>query len=300
MNLKHIAVAALTLLSGAVFAQNYAPVRADVKQMHIYQPETWAVRQGAKISNQFNSYEVILAMTKPMNNKPTQTWIRIWAGDFGFCPLTRSFKLDVNGIGMEKLNVKTSDVQPWKEGKNAGIKIALNYDGCKFDVIFYMRPDSPVLWGMIRPSANTLEDIKTAVMTFTCIPSTLARNAKKVPIWGGPEYGREIVTNARTYPASARVYPLAKDDVSFIFRDTKFDGSAKDKSKGVGPVWLQIDQTSVVNGKIRSTNEWTNWIQLNLNPAMKEFKFGMWQQQMPISNADFDKKLKVEKAAFTR
>ena len=300
MKLKHFAALTLSLMAGTVFAQDAAPVRADVKQMHVYMPQSWAVRQGAVISNKLNAYEVILAMTKTNGKKPAETGIRIWAGDYGFCPLTQSFQLEVNGIPLKKLNVKASDVQPWKEGKNTGLKIALNFDGCKMDVIFYMRPDSPVLWGVIRPSANTLEDIKNAVMTFSCIPSTLARNAKKVPIWGGPEYGREIVTNARTYPASAKVYPLAKDDTSFIFRDTKFDGSAKDKSKGQGPVWLQIDQTSVIKGKIRSTNEWTNWIQLNLNPAMKEFKFGMWQQQMPISNADFDKKLNAEKAAFTR
>ncbi len=300
MKLKHIAAIALTLLAGTSFAQDHAPVRADVKQIHVYQPDTWAVRQGAKISNQYNSYEVVLAMSKPMNGKASQTEIRLWAGDYGFCPLTKSFQFEVNGIHMRKLAVKASDVQPWKDGKNAGIKIALNFDGSKFDVIFYMRPDSPVLWGMIKPSENTLEEPTKASVTFTCIPSTLVRNEKKVPIWGGPEYGREIVTNARTYPAAPKVYPLGKDDTSFIFRDSKFDGSAADKSKGQGPVWLQIDQTNILKGKIRSVNEWTNWVQIDLNPAMKDFKFALWQQQSPISNAAFDAKLKNESAAFTR
>ena len=299
MKLKHLAAVALTFISGASFAQTLPPVQAEVKQMHVYMPQTWAVRQGAKISNKFNSYEVILAMTKTDGKKPAETDIRIWAGDYGFCPLTKSFLLDINGISLRKLNVKAEDVQPWKDGSNAGIKIALNFDGCKYDVIFYMRPDSPVLWGMVKPSANTLEDAEKISVRFTCIPSILARK-NKAPVWGGPEYGREIVTNARTYPAAAKVYPLAKDDTDFIFRDTKFDGSAADRSKGQGPVWLQIDQTNILKGQIRSVNEWTNWINIDLNPAMKEFKFALWQQQTPISNAAFDAKLKAEKAAFTR
>ena len=298
MKLKHLA-AALVLTAGTVFAQETASVRADVKQMHVYMPQSWAVRQGAMISNKLNAYEVILAMTKTNGKKPAETGIRIWAGDYGFCPLTQSFQLEVNGIPLKKLNVKASNVQPWKEGKNTGLKIALNFDGCKMDVIFYMRPDSPVLWGMVKPAADTLEEAEKVTLTFTCIPSTLARK-NKVPVWGGPEYAREVVATTKTYPAHAKVYPLNKADTEYIFRDAKFDGSAQDKSKGQGPVWLQIDQTNVLKGVLRSTNEWTNWLRVELNPKMKDFKFGMWQQKAVISNADFDKKLKAEKAAFTR
>ena len=126
MKLKHLA-AALVLTAGTVFAQETASVRADVKQMHVYMPQSWAVRQGSMISNKLNAYEVILAMTKTNGKKPAQTGIRIWAGDYGFCPLTQSFQLEVNGIPLKKLNVKASDVQPWKEGKNTGLKIALGY-----------------------------------------------------------------------------------------------------------------------------------------------------------------------------
>ena len=299
MKLKHFAVLAFSFLAGAGFAQDLPPVKADVKQMHVYMPQSWAVRQGALISNKLNAYEVILAMTKTNGKTPAQTGIRIWAGDYGFCPLVHSFTMVVDGISIKKLNVKPSDVSPWKDGKNTGIKIALDFGGSKFDVIFYMRPDSPVLWGMVKPAENTLKEPKKISLTFTCIPSMLARK-NKIPVWAGPEYAREIKTNLKTYPANAKVYPLDKADTEFTFRDAKFDGSAKDKSKGQGPVWLQVDQTETIKGKVRSVNEWTNWIQLDLNPKMKEFKFALWQQKAIISNADFENKLKAEKAAFTR
>lgn len=299
MKLKHLAAIALTLASSAAFAQDYPPVRADVKQMYIYRPESWAVRQGANITNKLNTYEVILGMSKTNGKTPSQTGIRIFAGDYGFCPLTPSFSLEVNGISLKSLNVKASDVQPWKDGSKTGIKIALNFDGCKFNVIFYMRPDSPVLWGMIQRDEKTLEDAEKISVTFTSIPSYLAKR-NKVPVWNGPEYGREIVTNAATYPARAKIYPLGANDKEFIFRDTKFDGTMKDQSKGQGPVWLQVDRSLALKGVIRSVNEWTNWVRLDLDPKMKEFNFGMWQQRAIISNADFDKKLVAEKAAFTR
>lgn len=299
MKLKHLAAIALTLASTTAFAQDFPPVRADVKQMYVYMPDTWAVRQGANITNKLNTYEVILGMTKTDGKKPSQTGVRIGAGNFGFCPLTPSFTFEVNGIPMKSVNVKASDVQPWKDGNKVGLKMAMNFDGCKFNVIFYMRPDSPVLWGMIQRAENTLEEAEKISVTFTSIPSNLAKKDKK-PVWSGPEYAREIVTNAAVYPARSKPYPLGANDKEFIFRDTKFDGSMKDQSKGFGPVWLQIDRSVVTKGIIRSVNEWTNWIKLDLDPKMKEFKFGMWQQKPVISNAEFDKKLKVEKAAFTR
>ena len=42
----------LTMLSGIALAANFAPVQAEVKQVHVYQPELYSIRQGGIIFNQ--------------------------------------------------------------------------------------------------------------------------------------------------------------------------------------------------------------------------------------------------------
>ncbi|MBQ9772938.1 MAG: hypothetical protein IJW23_14040 [Lentisphaeria bacterium] len=298
MNLKQITIAAVALMSTALFAQ-YAPVKATVKHVPVYQPQLYSVAQGAIISNQFNNYKIIMKLSKPTDKKPSELKISLDAGTFGFGALVNFMQIKANGIPMSKLMVKAEDMKPWQEGNNAGAVITLNFDGSIFDLIFYMRPDSPVLWCSIKPSKDTIEEPESISIQHSCLPSHLAMNGKKV-IWVGEPYNRQLLTNKRAigmHPKRKSVL-LGKDETSLTFRDLTFDGSAKDK--GYGPVWMALDHSAVLEAKANICSNWTAWIELKLNPAFKEHKFAFWQQRPRISNDDFAKKLKAEKSAFKR
>lgn len=299
MNLRHFAMAALTLISAVSFAQEYAPVSTIVKKAVVYKPERYSVSQGATISNQFNRYDIILTLTKPSDKKPTEMKIGFNAGKFGFGALVNFMKIKANGIDMSKLMVKKEDIQPWKDGKNAGAIIKLNFDGSKFDIIFYMRPDSPVLWCTLKPSKDTIEEPESISIVHGCIPSILAMKGKKV-IWSGAPYNREFVTNTRKLgmePKRKSVL-LTKQETSLTFRDATFDGSADDK--GLGPIWMYLDHSALLEAKVFNISNWVSSLELKLNPEFKEHKFAFWQQKPRISNAEFEQKLIKEKKAFTR
>lgn len=299
MNLKHFTAAALALVCAVSFAKEFAPVNVSVKKAVVYKPERFSVARSATISNQFNRYDIVLTLSKPSDKKPTEMKIGFNAGKFGFGSLVNFMKIKANGIDMSKLMAKDDDLQEWKEGNRAGAVIKLNFDGSKFDVIFYMRPDSPVLWCTLKPAADTIEEPENISIVHSCIPSMLAMNGKKV-IWTGAPYKREFVTNTRTLgmePKRKGVL-LTKEETSLTFRDATFDGSTADK--GQGPVWMYLNHSAVRTAKIFNISNWTAWLELTLDPALKEHKFGFWQQNPRISNADFEKKLINEKAAFTR
>ena len=299
MNLKHLAVAALALVSAVSFAQNHAPVNVSVRPVRVYQPEKFSVAQGASISNQYNRYDIIMKLSKPTDNKPTEMKITLDCGTFGFGALVNFMNIKANGIPMSKLMVQKEDMQPWKDGNNAGAVIKLNFDGSKFDLIFYMRPDSPVLWCSLKPSADTIEEPEDLSIVHSCIPSMLAKNGKKV-VWTGSPYNRQVVTNTRTIgmdPKRKHVL-LTPAETSLTFRDATFDGSSADK--GYGPIWLGMDYSAVQEAKLFCVSNWTAWLEVKLNPAMKEHKIAFWQQKPRISNAAFEAKLKNESAAFTR
>lgn len=299
MNLKHLAITTMVLAGTAVFAQNYAPVKTEIKPVRVYRPELYSVAQGAIISNQFNNYSITLTLSKPTDKVPTQMKIGFNGGTYGFGSLVKFMNIKANGIPMDKLMVKADDLKHWKEGNNVGAVLKLNFDGSKFDVIFYMRPDSPVLWCKIKPSADTIEEPESISITHSCIPSQLAMNGKKV-IWTGAPYNRELITNTRKlgmHPKRKGVL-LTKAETELTFQDATFDGSAD--NKGYGPIWMNLDHTALQSATVFITSNWTVWLQLQLDPAFKEHNFAFWQQKPRISNADFAKKLKAEKAAFTR
>ena len=178
-------------------------------------------------------------------------------------------------------------------------EMELNFDGSKFDLIFYMRPDSPVLWGSLNPSTDTIEEPESISIQHSCIPSQLAKNGKRV-VWTGAPYARQLLTNKRTieqHPKRKAVL-LEKVETSLTFRDATFDGSGDDK--GRGPVWMNLNHTELLEAKAYICSNWTAWLELKLKPDFKEHKFAFWQQNPRISNADFEQKLKSEKSAFKR
>ncbi|MPN31818.1 hypothetical protein SDC9_179293 [bioreactor metagenome] len=141
-----------------------------------------------------------------------------------------------------------------------------------------------------------MEPVEKAEAEFCLIPSKLAMDGKKV-IWNGG-YERMAVTPARTIEQNPKRIALSPADAYLVIQDKKFDGSGPDK--GQGPCLILLDYAAVQKASLRVNDDWTSAVYLTLKPDFKEFKFGLWQQEPPISNANFAKKLETEKSAFTR
>ncbi|MBR2427309.1 MAG: hypothetical protein IKB16_11295 [Lentisphaeria bacterium] len=295
--MKHVAMFTLAAFALAgVYAAELPSVKTDVKEVYVYQPQKYSVRQGGFITNQFNTYKIVVTLSKPIGQKAPELAYNIDAGGFGYCALIRPLQLFVNDINMGKLLIKKEDFKPWKDGDKAGVELKLNFDGAKYSLISYMRPDSPVLWMTLKADPSSVEPAEKIQVKISNLTSYLAKNGK-VPAWHGA-YQRSYITPARTLEQQSKAYVLTPADNEITFTDKIFDGSGK--GKGQGPTWFQFDSSAMVKGTITVRNDWVNSLVLDLKPDTKEFKFAYWQQRPQISNADFAKKLKAEKKAFTR
>ena len=295
--MKHFAMitfAALTLTG--VYAADLPSVKTDVKEVYVYQPQKYSIRQGGFISNQFNSYKITVTLSKPVGQRAPELAYNIDAGAYGYCALIRPLQLIVNDINMGKLLIKKEDFKPWKDGDKAGVELKLNFDGTKYSLISYMRPDSPVLWMTLKADPASVEPAEKLQLKVANLTSFLARQGKS-PAWHGA-YQRSFITPVRTMEQQSKAYVLTPADNEITFTDKIYDGSGK--GKGQGPTWFQFDSSAMVKGTITVRNDWVNSLVLDLKPDTKEFKFAYWQQRPQISNADFAKKLKAEKKAFTR
>ena len=279
-----------------LFAAENVPAVSKVGKTSVYQPQKYAFAQKADIYNAQNKYGFTIVQSKPAGGNPPRTQFRLAAGQTGFCPLVNFLKITVNGIPNTVIDPKVMDFVPWKEKNLAGCEAKFNFDGAKVILRFWMRPDSPVLWGSLRPAPDTLEEIKSAQVSFSAIVSKLAKENKKV-LWT-KVYEREAVTPARTLAQRQKIWELAPQDSYLVLQDKKFDGSSAEK--GDGPVMILLDHESIDNAKLLLRSNWTTTLAIALKPGFKNFEFGLWQQETRISNAAFAEKLKAEKAAFTR
>lgn len=291
------AAAALT----SVYAADLAPVKSSVKKVYVYQPEKFAVRQGGTISNQFNTYSITVTVSKPIGTTPPQLNFRISSGNYGFNPLINPLRITVNGIPMSKLSIQPEHFKTWKSGDKVGTELKLNFDGAKYSLISYMRPDSPVLWMTLKADPTSVEPTEKLLVQVSNLTSQLVMKQvapkKRTPVWNGA-YQRSFITPTRTLEQQTKAYVLTPAENEITFTDKIYDGSGKDK--GAGPTWFQFDSKAVTKATISVRNDWVNSLSMIVKPATKEFHFAYWQQKPVISNAAFAKKLKAEKKAFTR
>ncbi|MBE6372859.1 MAG: hypothetical protein E7055_12410 [Lentisphaerae bacterium] len=283
-------------LALSLSAAENMPVGVKVGKTHVYRPQSYSFAQAATIYNAQNKYRFIIVQSKPSGEKPPRMQFWLSAGPFGFCNLVNFLHLTVNGISCARITPRIEDFVPWKEGDLAGCEAKFNFDGAKVILRFWMRPDSPVLWGSIRPAPDRLEEIKSAQVSFTAIVSHLAMKNKKV-LWD-KVYEREAVTPARTLEQRQKIWELTPEDTYLVLQDKKFDGSAA--GKGQGPVMILLDHGSIKQAKLILRNSWTTSLSIALKPDFKNYEFGLWQQEPRISNTAFAEKLEAEKAAFTR
>ena len=279
-----------------LLAAENAPVSSKVGGTRVYQQQKYSFAHRADIYNAQNKYGFIIAQSKPAGEKPPRTQFWMAAGQTGFCPLVNFLKITVNDIPNSVIDPEVGDLVPWKEKNLAGCEAKFNFDGAKLILRFYMRPDSPVLWGSLRPAPDSIEPVRKIELGFSAITSKLAQKNKKV-LWSGV-YEREAVTPARKLEQRQKVWDLTPKDTYIVLQDKKFDGSSEEK--GTGPVMILLDHGCIAKAELVLRNQWTTSLSAVLKPDFKEFKFGLWQQNPRISNAAFAEKLKMEKAAFTR
>ena len=279
-----------------LFAGENAPAGSKVGKTSVYQPQKYALSQRADIYNSKNKYGFIILQSKPAGGNPPRTQFWMAAAQTGFCPLVNFLKITVNDIPNSVIDPKIDDFIAWKDQNLAGCEAKFNFDGVKLILRFCMRPDSPVLWGSLRPAPDSMEKIRKIELNFCALVSKLAMKNKKV-LWSGV-YDREAVTPVRTLTQRQKVWELTPQDTWIVLQDRKFDGSSE--GKGTGPVMILLDHAGIAKAELALRNKWTTSLSVVLKPDFKEFEFGLWQQETRISNAGFAEKLKAEKAAFSR
>ncbi len=293
--MKKLCLATCITLAAAALTAAPATVTAVIKDMPIYQPQNYSIRKGCSISNQHGQYTFTLVRTKALGKAKPDTQLRMNAGTWGFSPQVRFFNLVINGIAGQKLVVKPEDIKAYRDGENAGADILFNYDGTKICLRFYMRPDSPVLWGAIMPLPDSVEPIKSAYLEISLTASQLVLSKERKAIFKDV-YSRQVITPVRTIDQNKNMIRLKPEDTRLVFQDTIYDGSGPDK--GQGPCVVIVDHSQVEVANLRLTNFYASVVSLKLKPDFKEFRFGLFQQNARISNSDFAKRLAAEADKF--
>lgn len=286
----------LALGFAAIALSAATPAASTMGKARVYRPERYAFAEKTDIYNGENRYTFTIVQSKPSGTQAPRTQFWLAAPKNGFSALVNFFKMKVNGIDYSNLTPRPNDMKLWKNGTSAGCEVKMNFDGAKFILRFYMREDSPVLWGSIRPAEDSVEDVETAEITFSALVSHLAKNANKQVVWSDA-YERMAITPARTLMQRRPAYLLTPADTRLVLQDKKFDGSAPDK--GEGPVMIILDHNGVEKAELFLRNEWTTSLCLKLKKDFKEFRFGLWQPTTRVSNAGVAGKLKKEAAKFT-
>ncbi|MBR2425736.1 MAG: hypothetical protein IKB16_03245 [Lentisphaeria bacterium] len=298
----------LTLLAVAAAAVLSAgPVNTELKKGAMYRPDTKLFWRNMSYSNGLGRYTMALSISKPVGNKPQQASFGFTGGGFGFCDKARAFDLTVNGISIRKLNFQEKDFSLWSEGDQKGVEVKMNFDGAKIVTRFYMRPDSPILWGKVYVANDTLEPVQRVKFSATCLPSILAKINGKVKFHN--VYQRKVKTPFKEYSASNTVQAVSAAENSFIFYDALYDGSpfqkTKDKAanekndKGWGPCMFLSDHKEAKKSRIHLRNDWTSTIDLEFGKEFKEYNFGYYNSPVRTKNDVFFKNVENNKNAFT-
>ena len=155
-----------------LLAGENAPAGSKVGKTSVYQPQKYAFARKADIFNAQNKYGFIIVQSKPAGEKPPRTQFWMDAGQTGFCSLVNFLKITVNDIPNSVIDPKIGDFVPWKEKDLAGCEAKFNFDGAKLILRFCMRPDSPVLWGSLRPAPDSIEPVrKSSLISAQSFPN---------------------------------------------------------------------------------------------------------------------------------
>ena len=232
-----------------------------------------------------NLYRLTFANKRAHGDKGRLFKMRIDNGlQSGFSGLISAFALTVNGIDAERLQLAAGRFGEWAaDDGGRGIKFTLNFDGAWVDIRFWMRPDSPILFGEVAPSeeARQLSAITNAVVRITSIPSFLeCGNGRKTRFY---DYARQVRTATRLLDLPPnRTEAIAPNDGFFIMQDGDYDGSAEDKGRGPSATW----PLAPVVGRITLNNSWTTKVEYRPDRS-GPFRFALLEfKSRRLSNED--------------
>lgn len=286
----------IVLLAFCTQAQDFIPVQHEsILSAYKYKPEWYSFVRKEVFANGFRGYTMSAMRWHATPEREAYTDFKI-EGSQGFSGLCDFLVIKVNGILQKKVLLDNSKFTPWQEGGNKGFQLSLNFNGAKLCIRYYMRPDSPVLWGRILPDKSSLEPIRNMEMVFTALPSKYVKNEKNRVVWG-KVYGRCIDTRKRVIAQGAGYTILGKDEKHIVMMDTIFDGSAPDKGKG--PCMLVLDHADFEKVTVRPVNNWLTSVRTVPEKNFTDIDFGIYNHPVAISNEDFLKYLDEHPGAFS-
>ena len=199
-------------------------------------------------------------------------------GVHGFGSFSAFYRMKVNGIDHHWLDFSKKICEPWESGDKRGWKMTLNFDGAMVDLVFFMRPGSPLLYGSLVPNPRSLVPITSCTVELSGIPSDIPERMKPPR-----EPHREIQTVTRTIrpPSDAKGIHTAFDvdasDRWFLLRDTGLDGSAADK--GIGPCWVSAGFADVAKATASVGRARDIVLKFDLKPDFRRFTFALWEDR---------------------
>ena len=269
--------------------------KEDVARAGFTRPWVWGVdrlafRRHVEISGPHNFFRLDLMQWQAEKGKPPAVNFCLHEplsyGNFSR-PVSDFFQFTVNGIPEKVLHLSEDSVRLLQSPDgSAGCEIFLNYDGARFVLHWYMRPDSALLHCRIRPLADSLSAVDNARMTLRFVPSTLRQDQDKKVLWDGV-YDRQALSAKRVLEQNPQGQLLEADDQYIILQDQKLDGSGD--GKGAGPCFVAIDFTPVQKATLKMANSWLCSLVVDLKPDFQEFHFALWQHKNTFSNAQFKK-----------
>lgn len=289
--MKSLLLTTLLIGTAAVIA---SPVQVQQGPARVYRPQRYSLREGVTIANKYCTYPLQFTLTKPVNERG-EVFAMNLVGKKNCNFVGGFFSLTVNGYKMSELDFTKEKITRWQDGDCSGMELKLNFDGAKFTLRLFMRPDSPVLWGSLIYDKNSIDPIRKATIDIQALPSMLKIVNRKVLFSNA--YTRELVTPAKKYSHNNKWVNLTPADTSFIFQDGELDGSAE--SKGSGPCWFWIDQTNLARSQAFVRDSWKIFLKFDLKKDCQVVNFGLWHPAARISNTEMAEKLKKEPAAFT-
>ncbi len=286
--MSRVAIIVLALLLASLAPGN---PEASFVEAPIYRAERVLFSRQVRLRNRQGQYRLDFVQLRPQGNRGAifQIYLREPTVYYSFSrPLDSFLDLQVNGIALKWLEPRTESFSCWQRGEQAGVDLALNFDGARVLLSFCMRRDSPVLWAKVTPQAGGT--VRTAQLSLFAVPSGM------VPGQLSEGYQRIAIhaEGQREQGDEAWVLPAGIDYL--VLTDEALEPGQREGT--IGPCYVVFDATAAERGLLEMRNSYRLTLTFQLDPS-KVFAFGVWESSRPYANADFLELLDASRAAFS-
>ena len=174
----------------------------------------------------------------------------------GFGVWSDLLTLTVNGVSSNAL--LPGEPIRWSDGKAAGYDIPLNFNGVRYFLRVYLRPDSKWLQGELRLDPSSPEKPRQLSLSVQAIPSFIETKPK--PRYTG--YARTLTDLG---------------DGALLIGDRDYDGSGE--GKGCGPCAFRIDPKAVRKLAKKAGDGSNVQLDYELDPAQTVIRFAWWDDR---------------------